>query len=110
MYKAFKYPLCPNRQQAQALGEMLETHRHLHNRALAELKEACEQGHRIWPETSAAEIVEECRGLTSRELRTRYPDLKRKLHSLWTCGYFASTADNVSAKTIERYIGSQKRL
>ena len=65
---------------------------------------------RAWPETSAAEVVKECKGFTSHELRAKYPDLKRKLPSLWTRSYFASTADNVSSETIQRYIESQKSL
>jgi putative transposase len=40
--KAFKYRLYPSAQQDQAMGEMLETHRHLYNRALAERKSAWE--------------------------------------------------------------------
>jgi len=65
---------------------------------------------RAWPEVSAAEVVKECKGLTSHELRAKYPDLKRKLPSLWTRSYFASTASNVSSETIQRYIDSQKGL
>jgi len=42
MRKAFKYRLYPNKKQTQALEMMLETHRHLYNRALAERKDAWE--------------------------------------------------------------------
>ena len=62
-----------------------------------------------WPVTSAAEIVKECKGLTSHELRIKYPVLKR-LPSLWTRSYFAATAGNVSAEVIQRYIAAQKGL
>jgi putative transposase len=62
-----------------------------------------------WPTTSAAEIVKECKGLTSHELRMRYPILKR-LPSLWTRSYFAATAGNVSAEVIQGYIAAQKGL
>jgi len=62
-----------------------------------------------WPVTSAAEIVKECKGLTSHELREKYPILKR-LPSLWTRSYFAATAGNVSAEVIQRYIAAQKGL
>jgi putative transposase len=41
--KAFKYRLYPTAQQEQALAEMLETHRHLYNRALAERKTAWDE-------------------------------------------------------------------
>ena len=62
---------------------------------------------RVWPTTTAHEIVKECKGLTSHELRNKYPVL-RKLPSLWTHSYFAATAGNVSAVTIQRYIEGQK--
>lgn len=64
---------------------------------------------RAWPTTSAAEIVKECKGITSHELRKKYPILKR-LPSLWTRSYFAATAGNVSSDAIQRYIAAQKGL
>ncbi len=63
----------------------------------------------VWPTDSAAEVVKECKGLTARILRQKYPQL-RKLPSLWTRSYFASTAGNVSKETIARYIAAQKGL
>ena len=42
MRKAFKYRLYPNKQQRAAIETMLETHRRLYNRALAERKDAWE--------------------------------------------------------------------
>src|SRR4051794_16398757 len=62
---------------------------------------------RTWPTTSAAAVLKEVKGVTSRELRSKYPQL-RKLPSLWTRSYFASTAGNVSQETIRRYIEAQK--
>lgn len=62
---------------------------------------------RAWPTTTAAEIIKECKGITSHELRDRYPIL-RKLPSLWTRSYFAATAGNISAATIQRYIEEQQ--
>jgi len=41
--KTFKYRLYPTNEQEQALAEMLTTHRHLYNRALAERKTAWEE-------------------------------------------------------------------
>lgn len=63
----------------------------------------------VFPVTSAAEVVKECKGLTSHILRERYADL-RKLPSLWTRAYFAASAGNVSAAMIEAYIAAQKGL
>ena len=63
----------------------------------------------VWPTISAAEVVKECKGLTSHELRKKYPILKR-LPSMWTRSYFAATAGNVSSEAIRRYIAAQKGL
>lgn len=65
---------------------------------------------RAWPEVSAAEIVKDCKGLTSHELREKYPDLKRRLPSLWTRSFFAATAGQVREATIQKYIAAQKGL
>jgi len=62
---------------------------------------------RVSPSVAASDVVRHCKGLTSRELRRQYPFLKR-LPSLWTRSYFASTAGNVSSETIQRYIVAQK--
>ena len=64
---------------------------------------------RAWPSDSAAAVVKECKGLTSRELRLKHPTL-RKLPSLWTRSYFSSTAGKVSKQTIQHYIAAQKGL
>jgi putative transposase len=61
---------------------------------------------RTWPTDSASDVVKECKGATSRLLRQQHPILKR-LPSLWTRSYFASTAGNVSSETIKRYIEQQ---
>jgi putative transposase len=61
---------------------------------------------RVWPTVSAAAVLKEVKGVTSHELREKYPEL-RKLPSLWTRSYFASTAGNVPPETIRRYIEAQ---
>jgi putative transposase len=62
-----------------------------------------------WPTLSAAEIVKECKGVASHDLRQKYPVLKR-LPSLWTRSYFAATAGNVSAEAVKCYLAAQKGL
>ena len=64
---------------------------------------------RVGPSTAAVEVVRQCKGVTSHELRRKYPVLK-KLPSLWTRSYFAATAGNVSSEVIQRYIAAQKGL
>lgn len=63
---------------------------------------------RVFPTISAADVVKECKGLTSYELRKKFPEL-RKLPCMWTRSYFASTAGNVSAETIQKYIEAQSK-
>jgi putative transposase len=62
---------------------------------------------RVWPSTSAADVLKHVKGITSHELRAKYPAL-RKMPSLWTRSYFAASAGNVSQETIRRYIEAQK--
>lgn len=64
---------------------------------------------RVWPSVSASDVVKEVKGLTSHDLREKYPVLKR-LPSLWTRSFFAATVGNVSNETVQRYIAAQKGL
>lgn len=51
-------------------------------------------------------VVKRFKGRTSRFLRAEFRDL-RKMPTLWTRSYFLSTAGNVSAATIKKYIEQQ---
>ena len=62
---------------------------------------------RVWPSDSAAEVVKECKGVTSFALRREFPQL-RKLPSMWTRSYFTSTAGNVSQETIQRTLAHRR--
>jgi putative transposase len=64
---------------------------------------------RAWPTTTAAEIVKECKGITSFELRRKYTHLL-KLPSMWTRAYFAATVGTMSQAVIEAYIAAQRGL
>ena len=64
---------------------------------------------RVPPTVSAADVVKECKGLSSHELRLHHRQLLR-MPSLWTRSYFASTAGNVSAATMQRYLAEQTGL
>ena len=57
-------------------------------------------------ETKPNIVVKRFKGRTSRYLRKEFRDL-RKMPTLWTRSYFLSTAGNVSASTIKKYIESQ---
>jgi putative transposase len=108
---------CPKRRKAVLVGGVAQDCRDLivakcveHGWHVEELAIQPDHVHlfvRTWPTTSAADVLKEVKGVTSRELRLKYPQLRR-LPSLWTRSYFASTAGNVSQETIRRYIAAQK--
>lgn len=109
---------CPKRRKRVLVGNVARDCRKLIEKKLAEngwtlVELAIEPDHvhlfvRVWPTTAAYEVVKACKGLTSHELRKKYRVLRR-IPSLWTRSYFASTAGNVSAETVKRYIEAQKR-
>ena len=57
----------------------------------------------IQPTDAIYQVVKAFKGRSANYLRKEFPDLQ-KLPSLWTNSYFFSTAGNVSAHTIQRYI------
>ena len=50
------------------------------------------------------------KGYTSHELRNQFPDLRKKLPTLWTRSYFVSTHGHVSDAMIKKYIDEQKGM
>ncbi|MDE2095616.1 MAG: IS200/IS605 family transposase [Patescibacteria group bacterium] len=110
---------CPKRRKPVLVGDVAKVCRKLIEGKCQEqgwtiLELAMQPDHihlfvRAWPVNSAAEIVKECKGITSYRLRKQFPQLL-KLPSLWTRSYFTSTAGNVSAQTIQRYIKAQKGI
>lgn len=61
----------------------------------------------VRPQQSIPDTVKIIKGATSFKLREEF-EVLRKMPSLWTRSYFVSTAGNVSSKTIEWYINTQK--
>ena len=58
------------------------------------------------PSLSPADFMRILKSNTTRILRSEFPVLKQP--TIWTRSYFVSTAGDVSSKTIERYIATQK--
>ena len=58
------------------------------------------------PDMAIHQVVFRLKGYTSRILRQEFPHL-RKMPSMGTSSYFASTAGNVSSETIRKYIEAQ---
>ena len=62
------------------------------------------------PRIAPSNVIAKINGRTSRLLRSEFPELKRKLSTLWTRSYFVSTYGNVSSDTIKKYVEEQKRI
>lgn len=58
------------------------------------------------PQWAPNQLVARFKGKSSRILRQEFPILRR-MPSLWTRSFFVSTAGNVAADTIQRYIEAQ---
>lgn len=111
---------CPKRRKAVLIGNIARDLRTFLEEKCAEkgweiLELAIQPDHvhlflRVWPTDSVADVVKECKGATSFRLREKYPSELKRLPSLWTRSYFASTAGNVSQETIKRYIEAQKGI
>lgn len=60
------------------------------------------------PTDSPSDIMAKVKGVTSRIMRQEFKHLAH-LPSLWTRSFFVSTAGNVSAETVKRYVEAQKK-
>lgn len=60
------------------------------------------------PYTLPTDIAHAIKGRSSHILREEFSHLRR-MPSLWTCSTFYSTAENVSAETIQKYIERQSK-
>jgi putative transposase len=61
------------------------------------------------PTLSIADGVKLFKGISARQLRLMYPDLRKRTRSdrLWAPSYYVGTSGHVSAETIHAYIESQ---
>jgi len=60
------------------------------------------------PKFGIYRIVSLIKGYTSKTLREEFPELKRKLPTLWTLSRFISSVGAVSLDTVIKYIEEQK--
>lgn len=61
----------------------------------------------VLPNNTIPMIMKNIKAATSHVLREEFPTLGA-MPSLWTRSYFVSTAGNVSSKTIQWYVNTQK--
>jgi putative transposase len=60
------------------------------------------------PQFGIHRLVKYLKGTGSRYLRQEFPQLKRRLPSLWTNSYFCATTGGVTLETLKRYVEGQK--
>jgi len=60
------------------------------------------------PRMMLHKVIKQLKGTSSRILRQEYPELVRKLPSMWTRSYFSCSVGHVSEETIAQYIEYQK--
>lgn len=62
------------------------------------------------PTMSIAQAVKLFKGISARQLRLMYPQLRKRTRSdrLWAPSYYVGTAGHVSADTIKKYIEAQE--
>lgn len=61
------------------------------------------------PRRSLHDVVKKLNGKTAHVLRKEYPELVRKLPSMWTRSYFACSVGHINEDSILKYIEEQKR-
>ena len=65
---------------------------------------------KIHPTDNIAYVVNQLKGKTSRVLREEFPELKKRIPSLWTRSYYAESVGCTSEETIKKYIENQKKV
>ena len=64
----------------------------------------------IPPTISVSNMIARIKGRTSHMLREEFPELKKRLPTLWTRGKFVSTCGTVSLEVVMKYIEGQKGI
>ena len=62
------------------------------------------------PQFGLHRVVKAIKARSSRLLRDEFPWLKSRIPTLWTHGYFVSTAGGAPLAVIKRYIANQKNV
>lgn len=62
------------------------------------------------PKIGIYEVVNRIKGYSSRILREDFPELKKRLPTLWTRSKFISSVGSVSLEVVKKYIENQKNI
>lgn len=60
------------------------------------------------PQFGIHRLIKFVKGTTAHQLRQEFPELKRKLPSLWTSSYYVGTTGGVTIETVKKYVENQK--
>ncbi len=60
------------------------------------------------PKIGVYSVVSKIKGYTSKQLREEFPELKKKLPTLWTLSKFISSVGSVTLDVVKEYIEEQK--
>jgi putative transposase len=62
----------------------------------------------INPQYGVYKVIGNIKGYSSKVLRDEFPELKKRLPTLWTRSKFISTVGSVSLEVVKKYIEDQK--
>ena len=62
----------------------------------------------IPPHISVSKVVQRLKGVSSRDLRQKFPELTKRLPTLWTRSKFVASTGGVTLDAIKQYVETQK--
>lgn len=62
------------------------------------------------PQFGIHRLVKQLKGVSSRELRAKFKELRSKLPTLWTNSYFVATVGGAPLAIVKQYIEQQKHI
>jgi putative transposase len=62
------------------------------------------------PQFGIHKLVKLIKGRSSNLLRTEFPDIKKRLPTLWTNSYFVATVGDVSLEKVRAYVENQRNV
>ena len=62
------------------------------------------------PQYGIHRLVKQVKGRSSRLLRQEFPQLRRRLPTLWTNSYFVATVGGATLEAVKRYIENQRNV
>lgn len=62
------------------------------------------------PMTGIVTVISKIKGYTSRQLREEFPELKKRIPTLWTHSRFISTVGAITLEVVKKYIEDQKHV